>query len=114
MAESIPFDGYNKHFVPKPAAAGDERGICPTMGTDMFGYDNGVVCYTRWELTPDEVMEIAKTGEAWIASRNGKLAQRPTWVGSRTTIKQMCADFGKMWKRRRPTVPLIEDKSEPA
>jgi acyl-ACP thioesterase len=111
MAECIPFDGINKHFVP-PHMPEEEFG--PHPRPQMWGYSNGIVTYTRWELTPEEVMEIAKTGEVWIVSRNGKEAQRPTWVGSRSTIKQMCADFGRLWKRRQPQVPLIEDKRESA
>lgn len=103
MAESIQFEGANRHFVTPLLAPEDHfNGIEP-----MWGFTNGVLTFTRWELTPDEIMEIAKTGEIWMAVRCGPRPMQPHWVGSLSFIKRACADFGGLWGRfrRRPRSP---------
>jgi hypothetical protein len=106
MAESIPFDGFNRRYV-TPMHEGDVINSVP----DMFGYTNDIVTYTRWKLTPEELAEIAATGEVWLVSRNGKGSMRPTWVGSARSILLQCLSQGRIWNRK---LPQIEDKRNAA
>ena len=106
MAISVPFDGHNRHFStpvdPDDVIHGKE---------DMFGFQNGIITYSCWKLTPAELAEIARTGEVWMAVRNGADPMRSTWMGSLSSIKRACLDYGPFWKRRQR---LIEDKRERA
>jgi hypothetical protein len=111
MAKSIEFDGYNKHMV-NPMA---EPEVDRIHGKgDMFGFSNGIITYTRWQLTPEEITQIAKTGEVWIAERTGNKIMRQHWVGSFHSIRQQCLDYGRFWKRTQPPRLQIEDKRENA
>jgi hypothetical protein len=111
MAESIPFEGANRRLVsPMHEPEVDLINDKP----DMFGFNNGIITYTRWQLTPEEITEIAKTGEVWVATRDGVNPMRPTWVGSFSTIKEMCLGYGRFWKRKPRPQALLEDKREPA
>lgn len=104
MAESIQFDGMNRHFQTPPA---DPEVDLLSGAPDMFGYNNGVLTFTRWKLSSEEMEEIIRTGEIWLAVRTGTRPIQPHWLGSLSFIKQACADFGRLW-RAKPKVMMIE------
>jgi hypothetical protein len=106
MAKCVTFDGANRHFLAIPMEKGD-FGLNPQP--EMFGFSNGIITYSRWKLTPEEAAEIAKTGEVWIAVRCGQRPMQAHWLGSISTIKAQCLDFGRFWKRK-PKPRLLEDK----
>lgn len=97
MARSIRFDGINRHFVTPLDDPADHDNGKP----DIFGYQNGIITYSCWQLTPEELAEINRTGQVWMAVRNGEQPMRPTWMGSLSSIKRQCLDFGRFWKTRR-------------
>ena len=108
MAECIEFTGINRHF--NSPLAEPEIDLIQDK-PDLYAFNNGIITYTRWRLSPEEIMEIAKTGEVWLAVRNGAQPMRPTWLGSMSNVMRSCLDYGRPWRRPRP---LLEDKREPA
>lgn len=111
MAESIEFEGINRQFqtpVENPEEDGPFLNLPP-----MWGYNNGTLTFTRWQLTPEEIMEIAKTGEVWLAVRTGTRPMQPHWLGSLSFIKERCSDFGGLWRVRSRKAPTTDDL-EPA
>jgi hypothetical protein len=96
---SIQFEGMNREYITPPENLAEDG---PDNGKpNMWGFNNGVISYTRWKLSPEEIAEIVRSGEVWMAARVGTRAMQPHWVGSLSFIKRACADFGKMWNPGR-------------
>jgi hypothetical protein len=108
MAVSIEFDGINRRYETPPENPDEDR---IALSPPMFGYSNGILAFTRWKLSPEELTEIAKTGEVWLAVRCGRRPMQPHWLGSLSHIKQACADFGGLWRPKSAT-KLLEDKRD--
>lgn len=110
MGKSIEFNGMNRHFVSPIDNAFD--GTFDQVR--MWGYSNGITTFTKWELTPDEIMEIAKTGHVWLAVRCGKRPMQPHWLGSERFIRYMFTDQGGLWDRvRRKLLPKPKPSGDP-
>lgn len=101
MAEAIPFDGYNRMFEMAPYDEGDPW---PAM-KPMPGYNSEVLTFTRWKLSDDELAEVNRTGEVWMAARTGRRPIQPHWLGSLSYIKWACAELGGLWKKPKSTEP---------
>lgn len=107
MADSIEFDGMNRRYETSPVNPEEDGSL---GDPPMFAYTNGVVAFTRWKLSAEELAEIAETGEVWLAVRSGKRPMQPHWVGSLAFIKRACADLGGLWRPRNRK--LLEDKRD--
>jgi hypothetical protein len=102
MATSIKFEGINRHFQTPPENPEEDGPFGPAP---MWGFSNGVVTFTRWRLSPDELDEGLWTGEVWLAVRCGQRPMQPHWLGSLGWIKQACSDFGGLWRVREINQP---------
>lgn len=109
MAKAIPFDGYNRLFEMPPYDADDKF---PAM-QPAPGYNTAVLTFTRWKLSPEELEEINRTGEVWMACRTGRRPMQPHWLGSLSYIKWACAELGGLWKPSKPPA-LTYENIEPA
>ena len=85
MGEAVEFKGFN----------------CRLHGAENVGempvFRNGVTSTSCWELAPEELVEIIRTGRVYVAVMFGK-TQPPVYVGSETAVRAMTADYG-VWKR---------------
>lgn len=99
MATSVQFHGMNRCYAAVPEIQGE-----PARFPDMFAFNNGIMTYSCWRPSPAEIAEIARTGEIWMAVRNGPQAMRTTFVGSRSNIRRDCAELGRLWAR-----PLVKE-----
>jgi hypothetical protein len=93
MAISKRFPGANRVYEMKPYEEGDKF---PAM-RPMTAYSNPVASFTRWQLSPEEIEEVIRTGEVWMVCRNGERPMQPHWVGSLGYIKWACSDLGGLW-----------------
>lgn len=109
MAESVPFKGVNRIFEIDPKHS---EGNMPSM-LPMHGYQGNVLTYTCWKLSPEELEEINRTGEVWLAARCGPRAMQPHWLGSLSFIKWACAEMGKMWNPNTPMPPALPAPDDP-
>lgn len=108
MAKSIEFTGINRIYS-APLEEGDEIPACDPM----FAFNNGAISMTRWKLSDEELAEINRTGEVWLAVRSGRRPMQPHWLGSMSDMKRKCLDFaGGIWFRwpvKRPNGPPNSD-----
>lgn len=93
MATSVPFNPNNKIYE-RPLDEGEEIGNTGPL----YAYNNGVLSMTCWQLSPEELEEVCKTGQVWLAVRTANRAMRPTWLGSYLEMKRQTLDFaGGIW-----------------
>ena len=104
MAEAVMFAGANRIFELQT----DDP--LPVMAP-MPAYVGQALTYTCWKLSPEELEEINRTGEVWMAARCGQRPIQPHWVGSLKFIKWACTDLGGFIRLpRHPDTP--EQKEE--
>lgn len=86
MAEAIRFEGCNT-VLKAPAGRDDVA--------DMFGYSyrNGFVAC--WQLTPEELEEINRTGCVYVSIMGSSIP--PSFVGSRSSVRSVTVDYGGIW-----------------
>ncbi len=82
MAETIDFKGSNAHFGPPPGE--EER--CGHLHCFL----NGSQVVSAWKLTDKEKEE----GIVYVSIWSGRQVW-PLFVGDESTVRGMCADFGK-------------------
>jgi hypothetical protein len=89
MAHGVKFDGANREF--KPPVGRDDV-------SSLHVYDNGIYTVSCWELTDEELKEILKTKRVFLSVFRGAGPLYPAYVGSESTLKEVSADYGKLWK----------------
>lgn len=104
MAESIEFKGVNRLFEMRPYD--EEDGLSPMEPIPAF--QGTVITYTCWRPSEEEMEEINRTGEVWMAVRSGSRPIQPHWLGSLSFIKRACAGMGSIWNPDRPIPPPPE------
>ena len=65
---------------------------------DMFVFRNVHACVSCWELSPDEIAEINRTGRVYLSVLMGGV-QPPVFLGSEDTVRSVVIDFGPIWPR---------------
>jgi hypothetical protein len=89
MSEPVAFTGHNMTLAPPKGSK--------NVGTLPI-FRNGLCCVSCWQLTKEELAEvIASDGKVFITVMSGA-TQPPIYVGSETTVREVCADYG-VWKR---------------
>jgi len=84
MAYPIVFDGCNKVYKAPPGR--DDVG-------DLAVYSNGSCIVSCWQLTPEELEEVNRTGCVFMSSMSGDVLF-PQFVGSRSVVRSVIVDYG--------------------
>jgi hypothetical protein len=90
MGQPVEFDGINR--VLGPPSGSDSVKVLP-----MSIFTNGVCCVSCWQLTPDEIAEVNRTGRIFLSVFSGG-TQAPVFIGSEQSVRDIIADYG-VWKR---------------
>ena len=90
MACPVSFPGVNRRLGPPH---GDDDVKVQPM--DAFG--NGVCSVSLWQLTPEELDEVKRTGCIYLTVFGGA-SQPPVFVGGEEQTRNLIADYG-VWKR---------------
>lgn len=91
MAITVDFQGTNMRLR---APQGDEDRVQP-----LRCFTNNHVVVTCWKLTPDEMVEVMRTGKIWVAQLSGRTIH-PTLVADAETIRELCLDHGGTFPRQ--------------
>lgn len=74
----------------------------PPKGDDsvqpLHTFTNGVFCVSCWELSPEELAEVNRTGRVFLSIMSGR-TQHPAFVGSEDAVRSLVVDFGGVWAR---------------
>jgi hypothetical protein len=89
MAKSVKFDGANKYYGPPD---GKEDAV---LGA--WAHTNGVTVTLCWEMTPEELTEIARTGKVWVSHFTGGHLF-PHYIGTEDGVRDVNADYG-LWRK---------------
>jgi hypothetical protein len=66
--------------------------------SDLPVFRSGVANVSAWQLSPEELEEVNRTGKVFVSVLSGDIFF-PVAVGSEESIRAMVADFGKVWPR---------------
>lgn len=89
MASPVQFDGANT-LMRAPDGAENVQ--------DMYVFRNAHAAVSCWELSPEEIAEISRTGKVFLSVLMGG-AQPPVYVGSEDAVRSVVVDFGPVWPR---------------
>ncbi|MBT9370311.1 hypothetical protein [Rhizobium sp. CSW-27] len=65
---------------------------------DMFIFRNIHTCVSCWQLSPEELAEVNRTGRVYLSVlMSGE--QPPVFVGSEEAVRSVVVDFGPVWPR---------------
>ena len=82
MAHGIDFAGTNRYYGPPKGMEDEVYGI-PAMKTERY-------IVTAWQLSPEELVEVNKTGVVFISFMGETLT--PHFVGSVITMTELLED----------------------
>lgn len=88
MAQPIRFKGCNKVLL---APKGEEY-----RTSDLHTFNNGNVTVSAWQLSPEELADVIATGTVFLSVFYGP-SSPPVYVGNEKTVKELVADYGKVW-----------------
>lgn len=63
----------------------------------MRTFTNGHCSVSCWELNPEELAEVNRTGRIFISVLSGR-TQPPVFVGSEGVMRGFLVDYGGTWK----------------
>ena len=64
--------------------------------SDLHVFKNRICNVSCWELTPEELEEINRTGKVFLSSMSGD-ALFPAFVGSEKVVRSVVVDYGAIW-----------------
>lgn len=88
MAQAVRFSGTN--MVLKPPVGSENV-------ADLHTFTNGNCSVSCWELSPEELAEINRTGRVFVSILSGH-TQPPVFVGSQTIMRGFLVDYGGTWR----------------
>lgn len=91
MASIVDWSGSNKKLVAP-------KGYTKEQVQDLPVFNNGVVSVSAWQLSPDELADIVQNGGIVFVSVVAGPSQPPIYVGSEQTCREVCVDYGPVWK----------------
>lgn len=91
MAHAINFLGSNFTFAAPP----DRDDICDLH---TFRQPDGPCNVSCWELTPEELAEVNRTGRVFLSVMSGRTFY-PALLGSESVVRSVVIDCGSLWKR---------------
>jgi hypothetical protein len=90
MAHGVKFEGCNFTYNPP-------EGVSEDQCAKLHVFRNGTCIVSAHELTDDELAEIVRTRRVFHSVWSGdRLA--PIFIGSESTVHQVVADYGAVWK----------------
>lgn len=92
MGSPVQFDGANV-VMRAPEGADNVQ--------DMYVFRTRHSCVSCWQLTPEELAEINRTGTVFLSVLTGGI-QPPVYVGSESSARGVMIDFGPIWPVSRP------------
>lgn len=93
MAEAVYFEGANRKLGPPRGAE--------NVG-DLYTYTNGHCSVSCWQLTPEEIAEVARTGRLYVSILSGT-SQPPVFLGGEEEVRALVVDYGGVWPKGRAT-----------
>jgi hypothetical protein len=90
MASAVSFPGANMVLR---APAGQEETV-----SDLHTFTNGLCSVSCWELSPEELAEVSRTGKVFISIFSGR-TQPPVFVGDEEAVRSLVVDYGGVWKK---------------
>jgi hypothetical protein len=90
MSKPIDWEGANKTLNPP-------EGYEAEQVTPMRIFSYGVICVSKWKLSPEAISEIANTGCLFISLISGP-TQPPVFIGSEEECRALAIDYGPVWK----------------
>lgn len=91
MAQAVDFPGSNMILK---APDGVEN------VSDLHTYTNGACSVSCWQLSPEELAEVARTGRIYLSVFSGR-SQPPVFVGGEGEVRGLVVDYGGVWRARR-------------
>ncbi|MDP3452063.1 MAG: hypothetical protein Q8R90_03820 [Bacteroidales bacterium] len=74
----VKFKEQNQQLGPPPGISEEECSPLPV-------YTDGKQCISCWELTPEEIAKVSKTGRIWLSVLSGQ-TQPPVWLSAAETV----------------------------
>lgn len=93
MAHAVDFPGSNFKFT-----APEGREDVGDLHT--FRQPNGPCNVSCWQLTPEELEEVNRTGRVFLSVLSGRMFF-PAFVGSEEECRKIAVDYGQVWDRGR-------------
>lgn len=91
MADAVNFPGSNFTFK-APPDRDDVRDL------HSFRQHDGPCNVSCWELRPDELDEVNRSGKVFLSVMSG-LSFFPAFLGSESVVRGVVVDYGKVWDR---------------
>lgn len=91
MSYPVDWHGTNKLLT-------SPKGVTKEQIVNMHIFTNDKVCVSRWQLSPEAVEEIVKTGGLIYAGIYSGSTQPPIFIGSEKEIHEIAVDYGPVWK----------------
>ena len=92
MADAIDFPGSNFTFK-APPGCDDVRDL------HTFRQHDGPCNVSCWQLRPDELDDVIRSGGKVFMSNMSGLTFYPAFVGSERVVRSVVVDYGKVWDR---------------
>lgn len=91
MASAVDFKGANLTLT---AAKGDEDRV-----REMKAFFNGNTTVSCWELSPEELEEVSRTGKVFVSILSGKTFF-PMFVGNSESVRALVVDTGATFPKQ--------------
>lgn len=91
MAQPVEFDGSN--MVLRAPEGAENVSDLPT-------FTNGMCSVSCWQLSKEEIAEVARTGRVFLSVFSGR-SQPPVFVGAEQEVRAVVMDFGGVWRAAR-------------
>lgn len=93
MAKPIPWHGQNK-ILKGPEGRTDYI-------SDINVFNNGTISVSCWQLSGEEIAELATNGGLLFIGVMGGRSQAPMIVGNEKSIRAVCLDTGPVWNKQK-------------
>lgn len=90
MAHPFHFEGANKVL----GAPSGQEDRC----TSLPVFSNGNCCVSCWQLSSEEIAEVARTGKIYLSVWFGQ-TQPPVLIGGEEEVRSVVIDYGGVWKK---------------
>ena len=91
MAYAVDFAGSNFTFK---APEGRED----VSDLHTFRQRGGTCNMSCWQLSPEEIEEVSRTGRIYLSVMSGALFY-PVFLGSESRVRSVVVDYGPVWER---------------
>ncbi|MBS4056529.1 MAG: hypothetical protein KGZ82_04340 [Bacteroidales bacterium] len=81
----LKFKEHNQQLGPPQGMSEDECASLPV-------FTDGKQCISCWELSPEEIDKVKRTGRIWLSVMSGK-TQPPVWLSAEETVFFEKPDF---------------------